>query len=90
MRLVLIDAQTDAKTVTMEVQSDATVVVKGLLGAETIPVNILIGSTYEPLIEEGEAVTFTATATQMEINAKGDYQFVKGSTSGAVTLQVTY
>lgn len=89
MRTVLINAQTAAQTVTLEVNGQATVVTKGLAGVESIAVNILTGTTFEPLLQDGVAVTFTVTAPQKLISWKGEYQFVKAGTAGAVTLQVT-
>lgn len=89
MRNVLINAQTIAQTATIEIGGIASVVTKGLAGAESIAVNILTGTTFEPLLESGSAVTITATSPQKLINWKGNYEFVKGITAGAVTLQVT-
>lgn len=89
MQYILIDAQTAAATVTISIARLATVATKSLAGAETIAVNMLTGSTYEAMVDGGSAVTITATAPQLIINGPGTYQFVKGVTAGAVTLQVT-
>ncbi len=88
MQIILIDAQTAAASPTIEIVGRAVVATKGLAGAETIAVNIATGITYEALMESGAAVTISATAPQICINGPGVYQFVKGVTAGATTLQL--
>ena len=89
MRHVLISNQTAAADATIEIARVATVATKGLGAAETIPVSILTGSTYEPLLTADGAVEITSTQPQLILNGPGNYKFAKGVTVAAVSLQVT-
>lgn len=89
MKHILINAKTAAQTVTIDLSKTATVVTKGLAGVESIAVNIETGTTFEALFESESAVVIDATSPQLILNGPGSYQFVKGVTAGAVTLQVT-
>lgn len=89
MKHILINAKTAAQTVTIDLNKTATVVTKGLAGAESIAVNIETGTTFEALFESESAVVIDATSPQLILNGPGNYQFVKGVTAGATTLQVT-
>lgn len=88
MQKVLINAQTIAQTVTVTLSNVASVLTKGLSGAESIAVNIETGTTFEPVFNSGSAVVIDTSSPQILINHSGNYQFVKGSTTNPVTLQV--
>lgn len=88
MRYIMIDALTAAKTSYIGVTDKATVVSTGLGSNESIAINILVGTTYVPLIDNEVAVTLTSVKPHIILSGESNYQFVKGVTSSAVTLEV--
>lgn len=89
MKYLLIDGLTAAKTGYIKVINKITVTSKGLASNESIPVNIQTGSTYEPLIDKGDPVALSTVSPQLIIEGEGNYEFVKGVTNAAVTVELT-
>ena len=90
---ILINAATGAAspefTVSPE-QQRFTVRASGLAGAETITLQVQVGGEFRNENEDDVAITLTATAQTVILNAPGRYKLVKGSTAGAVTVEATY
>ncbi len=90
---ILINAATGAAspefTVSPE-QQRFTVRASGLAGAETITLQAQVGGAFRNENEDDVAITLTATAQTVILNAPGRYKLVKGSTAGAVTVEATY
>ncbi len=90
---ILINAATGAAspefTVSPE-QQRFTVRASGLAGAETITLQVQVGGEFRNENEDDVAITLTATAQTVILNAPGRYKLVKGVTAGAVTVEATY
>lgn len=90
---ILINAATGAVspefTVSPE-QERFTIRSSGLAGAETITLQALVGASFRNENQDDVAITLTATAQTIIINAPGRYKLVKGATAGAVTVEATY
>lgn len=63
-----------------------TIIAGGLGAAETIPVQVHTGGGFVDYYAEGAQVLITSTNNAISLVSPARYKFVKGTTSGAVTL----
>ncbi len=89
MSLVITNHVTVASTGKFIVKDDGrsvTLIALGLAGAETGSLQILAGSTYVNVWEDGTQKQLTATNTAFRVRAKGEYQIVKSATAAAASI----
>lgn len=89
MSRAITNSTTSASVGTFVVLDDnrsVTLIGVGLVAAETADIQILAGSTYVDVYEEGTQKQMTATNTAVRIRGVGEYRVNKGTSIGASAI----